>query len=101
MRLDQVKLAAISGVGRSSISRYLSEKTEAGISDLVALADALETDVEWLLTGESATTGSPRARKCPQCTSSQARAERAEKQLAAVQETLAKTLSKLSGDRLA
>lgn len=97
MRLDQVKLAAISGVGRSSISRYLSGKTEAGISDLVALANALETDVEWLLTGDYPAAGPHRGRKCPHCASAEDRAERAERELAA----LRKTLARLGGDLLA
>lgn len=90
--LDQVVLARISGIGRSSISRYGNCLTEAGITDLVALASALGVSVQWLLTDTEPTKRGQAARGCSNCAAAEARAERAERELASLKSRLSRVL---------
>lgn len=47
-RMTQSELSALSGIGKSSISQYLSGKNQPKNTVVQKLADALETTVEYL-----------------------------------------------------
>lgn len=47
-RVTQSDLASMTGLGRSSISQYLSGKNEPKVKTIMTIADALNVSVEWL-----------------------------------------------------